>query len=309
MHNHFFRYIPLVILLYSVSASAEIIKLKNGDSIHAVVKDENDSQLTIEHQSLGVLSILRDQIVSINQKQEDLPEDEIIATPKADKGMLGTGLLKDWERRLGISLIGSSGTSENYTFRSSLNFKYEDDKSRWNSASFYLLSSDENETSDNKAYFNLTRDWLLLDSNFFYFAYTNFFWDEFKDWDYRVAQFGGTGYEFIKNEKWEALSRLGVGIKRTIGSGSNEETTIEGLLGFEIKREIIDKHTIEGINIFYPNLTNTGEYRNVSTFNWNIKLDYITGLGLQVGLRNEYDSNESGKKYDFDYYVSITWDL
>ena len=201
MHNHFFRYVPLVILLYSVSASAEIIKLKNGDSIHAVVKDESDSQLTIEHQSLGVLSILRDQIVSIN-KQEELPEDEIVDTPKTDKGMLGTGLLKDWERRIGVSLVGSSGTSENYTFRSSLNLKYEDDKSRWNSTSYYLLSSDENETSDNKAYINLTRDWLLLESNFFYFAYTNLYWDEFKDWDYRVRQAAGPAYQIIKNEKF-----------------------------------------------------------------------------------------------------------
>ena len=308
MLNHFFRYVPIVILLCSVSASAEIITLKNGDSIHAVVKYESDSQLTVEHQSLGTLSILQEQIVSIN-KYEKIPEEIVSKAPTTDKGMFGTGLLKDWERSFGINLVGSSGTSENYTFRSSLNFKYEDDKSRWDSTSVYLLSSDENETSESKAYSALTKDWLLLDSKFFYFTYTNFYWDEFKDWDYRFTQFGGTGYQLIKSEKWNALSRLGLGVKRTVGSGSNEETTIEGLLGFEIERDIKNKHTIKGTNLFYPNLTNMGQYRNVSTFNWNIKLDYISGLGLQVGLRNEYDSNESGKKYDFDYYVSITWDL
>ena len=46
MHNHLFGYIPVFILLCSVSASAEIITLKNGDSIHAVVKDETNSLLT-----------------------------------------------------------------------------------------------------------------------------------------------------------------------------------------------------------------------------------------------------------------------
>ncbi len=75
MHNHLFGYISVFILLCSVSTSAEIITLKNGDSIHAVVKDETDSQLTVEHQSLGTLSILREQIVSINHNQEVLPED------------------------------------------------------------------------------------------------------------------------------------------------------------------------------------------------------------------------------------------
>jgi putative salt-induced outer membrane protein YdiY len=310
MLNHFFRYVPIVILLCSVSASAEIITLKNGDSIHVVVKDETNSQLTVEHQSLGTLSILREQIVSINHKLEILPEDMETATTTADKGMFGTGLLKDWERSLGISLVGSDGTSENYTSRSSLNFKYEDDKSRWESVSIYILSSDENETSENKAYTTLTKDWLLLDSKYFYFSYTNFHWDEFKDYDYRVTQFGGTGYQFIKNEKWEALCRLGLGVKRTIGDELNNDTTVEGLLGFEITRDIKNKHTIEGTNIFFPSLTDKDEYRNVSTLNWNIKFDYLSGLGLKIGLRNEYDSTQRNiPKYDFDYYVSLTWDF
>ena len=307
MQNFFLRYIPIVILLYSVSASAEIITLKNGDSLHAAVKDRTDYQLTVEHQSLGTLYILREQIVSIN-KYEKIPEEIVSKAPTTDKGMFGTGLLKDWDRRIGVSLVGSAGTSENYTFRSSLNFKYEDDKSRWDSTSVYLLSSDENETSENKAYSNLTKDWLLLDSRYFYFSYTSFYWDEFKDYDYRVMQFGGIGYEFIKDEKWEALGRLGLGVKQTIGDELSEESNIEGLVGFEIKRAINERHTIEGTNIFYPSLTESDEFRNVSTFNWNMKFNYISGLGLNIGLRNEYDSTQDSK-HDFDYYVSITWDL
>ncbi len=310
MHNRFFRYIPIVILLYSISASAEIITLKNGDSIHAVVKDETDSQLTVEHKSLGTISILREQIVSINHKQENLPEDKEVATSTADKGMFGTGLLKDWSRKLGISLVGSSGSSENYTFRSSLNFNYEDDKSRWDSTSVYLLSSDENETSENKAYTTLTRDWLVLDAKPFYFSQTNFYWDEFKDYDYRVMQFGGTGYHFFKDEIWDVIGRLGLGVKHTIGGELSDETVIEGLVGFEIKREIKDKNSIEATNIFYPSLTDRDEYRNVSTLNWYRKLGYISGLGFKIGLRNEYDSTqEKGNEYDFDYFVSITWDF
>jgi hypothetical protein len=273
MQNLFLRYIPIVILLYSVSASAEIITLKNGDSIHAVVKDKTVYQLTVEHQSLGTLYILREQIVSIN-KYEKIPEEIVSKAPTTDKGMFGTGLLKDWDRRIGVS----------------------------------LLSSDENETSENKAYSNLTKDWLLLDSRHFYFSYTSFYWDEFKDYDYRVMQFGGIGYEFIKDEKWEALGRLGLGVKQTIGDELSEETNIEGLVGFEIKRAINERHTIEGTNIFYPSLTESDEFRNVSTFNWNMKFNYISGLGLNIGLRNEYDSTQDSKN-DFDYYVSITWDL
>ncbi len=305
---HFFIYVPIIILLCSASTAAEIITLKNGDSINAVIKEETDSQLTVEHESLGTLLIMREQIVSINHEYENLLQDKEAVTSIVDKGMLGTGLLKDWERRLGFSIVGSSGTSENYTFRSSLNLKYEDNEDRWNSTSVYLLSRDENETSENKAYTTLTRDWLISKSKYFYFSSTNLYWDEFKDYDYRVTQFGGTGYQFIKNKKWDALGRLGLGVKQTVGDELSNETTVEGLVGFKLLRVIKNKHSVEGSNIFYPSLSDKDEYRNVSTFNWNIKLDYISGLGLKVGLRNEYDTTQE-KKYDLDYYVSITWDF
>jgi putative salt-induced outer membrane protein YdiY len=308
MHNHFFGYVLIVILLCSVSASAEIITLKNGDSIHAVVKDETDSQLTVEHQSLGTLSILLEQIVSINHKQEDLPEDKVTATPTVDKGMFNTGLLTDWEHNIEIGLDGSAGVSQDETLRLGLEFQYEDDKDRWHFNTIYDLDRSEHETSENKAYTTLTKDWLLKDSKWFYFSYSGFDWDKFRDWDYRISQYGGIGYQLIKDEKWDVLGRLGLGVKHIIGDEVSDETTMEAPLGFAITRNMKDKHTIKFSNIFFPSLTNVGEHRNVSDFNWNIKFDYYRGFGLKVGLRNEYDSTEMSKN-DLDYYTSITWDF
>jgi putative salt-induced outer membrane protein YdiY len=308
MHNHFFGYVLIVILLCSVSASAEIITLKNGDSIHAVVKDETDSQLTVEHQSLGTLSILLEQIVSINHKQEDLPEDKVTATPTVDKGMFNTGWLKDWERHLEIGLHGSAGVSQDETLRIGSGFQYEDDKDRWHVNTIYYLDRAEHATTENKFNTILIKDWLLKDSKWFYFSYSGFDWDKFKDWDYRFSQYGGKGYQFFKSEKWELLGRLGLGVKHIIGDEVSDETTMEAPLGFAITRNMKDKHTIKFSNIFFPSLTNVGEHRNVSDFNWNIKFDYYRGFGLKVGLRNEYDSTEMSKN-DLDYYTSITWDF
>ena len=308
MYNHLIRYVFFFILLWSVSASAEIITLKNGDSIHAVVKDETDSQLTVEHQSLGTLSILREQIVSINHKQEDLPEDKVTATPTADKGMFNTGLLTDWQRRLEIGLNGSAGVTQDETLRVTLDFKYEDDKDRWHANTIYYIDRSEHETSEDKTYTFLTKDWLLKDSKWFYFSFSGFERDKFKDWDYRISQYGGKGYQFIKNEKWDVLGRLGLGGKHVLGTEISSETTVESPLGFTIKRNIKDKHTIECTNTFFPILTNVGEHRNVSDLNWNIKLDYYKGFGLKVGIRNEYDSTETSKN-DLDYIASITWDF
>jgi putative salt-induced outer membrane protein YdiY len=308
MRNHLFGYVPIVILLCSVSASAEIITLKNGDSIHAVVKDETDSQLTVEHQSLGTLSILREQIVSINHKQEDLAEDKVTAIPTADRGMFNTGLLTGWERNIEMGLDGSAGVSQSETLRLGLEFKYEDDKDRWRSNTIYYIDRSEGETTEQKTHTDLTKDWLLKDSKWFYFIHSGFDWDRFKDWDYRIRQYGGKGYQFIKSEKWGVRGRLGLGARHIIGTEISNETTVEGLLGFTIQRNIKDKHTMECRNTFYPSLTNVGEHRNVTDVNWNIKFDYFRGFGLKVGAYNEYDSTETSKN-DLDYYASITWDF
>jgi len=308
MHNHLFGYIPVFILLCSVTASAEIITLKNGDTIHVVVKDETNSQLTVEHKSLGTLSILREQIVSINHKQEDLPEDKVTATHTADKGMFNTGWLKDWERHLEIGLNGSAGVTQDETLRIGLGLQYEDDKDRWHVNTIYNLDRAEHETTENKMYTSLTKDWLLKDSKWFYFSFSGFDWDKFKDWDYRLSTYGGKGYQFIKNEKWELLGRLGLGAKQEFGTEISSETTIEAPLGFTIKRNIKDKRSITCTNLFFPILTNVGEYRNVSTLNWNIKFDYYRGFGLKIGIRNEYDTTETSRN-DLDYHASITWDF
>ncbi len=62
MHNYLSGYVFFFILFCSVTVSAETITLKNGDSINIVVKDETDSQLTVEHQFLGTFIILREHI-------------------------------------------------------------------------------------------------------------------------------------------------------------------------------------------------------------------------------------------------------
>ena len=304
MRRYLSGYILFFILFFSVTSSAEIITLKNGDSLHISVIYKSDSHLTVRHASLGRLYILREEIVSINQELED----SSVSKVPADRGMLNTGWFEGWERRLAIGLDGSAGSSENMTFRSTINLKYEDDKSRWHSETLYYVSTDESETSENKAYSSLMKDWLIKDSKWFYYSFSLIDWDEFKDWDYRFSQSAGPGYQIVKSRKWEVFGRLGLGVKRTMGSDINDETTIEAMTGFEVTRNIKDKHRIECSNMLFPSLTNTGEYRNVSNLNWHIKFDYVRGFGLKFGLRNEYDSTLSSKN-DADYNVSITWDF
>ena len=92
-------------------------------------------------QSLGKLIILREQIISIHQEREELPVEDKVTFPTADRGMFYTGLLKGWERRLEFGLDGSAGNSQNETLRSTINLKYADDDTRWHFETLYYVSS------------------------------------------------------------------------------------------------------------------------------------------------------------------------
>ena len=65
------------------------------------------------------------------------------------------------------------------------------------------------------------------------------------------------------------------------------------------------------MNSFYPNVRQTGEFRNLTAVDWTLDLDKKAGFGLKIGLSNEFDSlaEEGVDRYDFKYTGSLVWKL
>ncbi|GJQ58932.1 MAG: DUF481 domain-containing protein [Candidatus Scalindua sp. AMX11] len=287
----------------STSASAEIITLQNGDIIHAVVKEKTDTQIYIEHVNLGAFPILLENIVSINYEGEAISDKKAAVSPFVDKGLFYSGFFRNWKRTLEVSLNGAVGVSDNSKFRSALEMRYEDNKERWLYSMFYLQTEKDNKTEENRLTANLIRDWLLPDSKWFYFSKVGYDWDKFKDWDYRIRSAGGLGYEFVKNEKLNIRSRFGPSTYHTVGD-ENSTTVMEANFGLEMLWKIWDNHTLGIHNDLYPSISNKGEYRNVSTLDWKINLNYYHDLGVKFGLYNEFDSTEEDQ-FDLKYSISL----
>ena len=93
--------------------------------------------------------------------------------------------------------------------------------------------------------------------------------------------------------------------------GTREEFTVEGLLGVESHWKISDRQALVFTNTLHPNLEDSGEFRNLTTLDWNLQLDETAGFGLKVGLSNEYDSlsEDADSKNDFKYTGALVWDL
>lgn len=297
------------VLFASTNPVEGTVELVNGDRIHGKINQHNDKTLTIEHPVLGTLTIENDKIAAILTSAEQPMPDEMLPDEPEDLGLFGSGLLTEWDRTFDFGLNGAKGASDNANLRTGFTTRYLDDEDRWQFDMVYLYTESEQVTSQSRFYANLDKDWLVDDSNWYYFANTRFDWDEFKDWNYRVSLFGGPGYIFHKDDTGYFLGRTGLGGNRTFG-GNDDQWTLEALLGIETGWHISKVQFLEFKTTFYPALSDPGQYRNITTLDWIHELDLYQGLAIKLGIYNEYDSNQTAdNRNDFRYHASLVWGL
>jgi putative salt-induced outer membrane protein YdiY len=310
-------FIFLCALLPSICTS-EIIELTNGDVLNAKLNKKSAGGITIDHPALGTITIPNDQIASIKPSPEDEKEEastDALAAAETedgkviiDEGVFGSGFLKDWDRKLSVGLNGTSGPSDTANFRADFKTSYKDEEKRWDFSMYYLFASADSKTTDNRFTANLLRDWLIIDSNWFYFANGGYDYDQFKNWDHRLRLGGGSGYHWIETGTVEFDTRQGLNLNYSIFPAESNTLKLEALLGIDWRWQISEKQTITFSNVIYPALTDLGEYRNVTDFEWKHDLDYYHGLAIKLGFHNEYDTTEK-ERNDLKYYASIVWGL
>ncbi|MFI4860523.1 MAG: YdiY family protein [Phycisphaerales bacterium JB063] len=301
-------------------ASAETIELVDGDVINAPITARDAGTVTVNHPSLGEMTISRDRIVAIHEDADAHAEaeaeeaaaeaaDALAAERAADEGMFGTGLFKGWNRQISLGVNGAEGNSRNVNIRANFHTDYEDDTDRWIFDMLYRVSRSSGATTENRFQAELTKDWLLPEEDYFFWANGKFEWDDFEAWDNRISGFLGAGYQFVDNDTWNVRGRAGIGGNQTNGGNTNE-FTFEALLGVEVDYVISDKQSVAFTNYLYPSLEDS-EFRNITTLAWQVQIDQDKGMSLQLGVANEYDSNAptGTKKNDFTYYAALVWDF
>jgi putative salt-induced outer membrane protein YdiY len=278
----------LVIGMLAGSAAAEKIELANGDVLDGEVLERTADELVLKHEILGRLEIPTSQLS--------------IATVK--EGMFGTGFLRGWDRRLELGANGSDGNSDTLNVLGGLHLGFENDYHRFRLTSAYRLNEDEGDRTANNAFAEAVNDWLHPDRRWFPFVETRWDYDEFEDWDHRIAAGAGLGWKFYDTERFQLLGRAGLGASRTFG-GEDERWVPEALLGLEGAWTIAENHKLTFYNKLYPDLDETGEFRNLSGLAWIIALN--EELSLKLGAENEYESfaPEGTEKNDLRYTGSL----
>ncbi len=213
-----------------------------------------------------------------------------------------------WKQAVEAGLNGSSGNSDSMSLHLGYTATRKDDEDGWKFASAYDKAESDGVESRNQFFADLQKDWFWSGSPWFAFAQSRYDWDDFKDWDSRLSATGGAGYEFIKNDEWYLAGRFGLGGNKTYGD-ANEEFTSEAMLALDGVWTISDREVFDFNTTFYPNLEESGEYRNITSVNWKMKMSETGNLAMKIGLINEYDSlaAEGTDKNDFKYNISLAW--
>ena len=330
--TRFFIITLLGLLASAVALRADTVTLKNGDTLTGTVVSANEKNVTLNHPVLGKIQIAAANVKSIHithktpqtkpaarsVSQESTPAVSVseqaaaAKTPKLNQShsFFDRPFFQGWDSEFALGLAGSSGNTKTQSFNAEFKTKKETTKVRWLFDSKYFYNSDHSQTTENQFSAQLTHDWLLPNSPWFYFARGRYEYDQFQAWKSRISAYGGGGYTFIDKPDLQVLSRLGFGATKDLGG--DHSLTPEALVGGSvIKWKITKNQTINLSETFYPALDNLGQFRNIFDADWKIKIDQADGLSVKLGIEDQYNSHVTGgdKRNDFKYYGAVVFDF
>jgi len=324
-------------------AEPVILRLTNGDTLRGELLDRTDQTVTVSHPFLGELTIPADRVVNAAELPADVdpaspeaadlvvtpdntvaPAPAVAPAPPAEApapeeeieevrpGLLGTNLLQGWNRSFTLGLYGSEGNSQQLDITAQLDLFYEDEHDRWTVDAAWFYGTEDSEVTDNEVLASLRKDWLLPDSRWFVFAKGSYEYDDFEDYQHRVALSVGPGYDFIKRDDLTLRGLAGLGGSREFGS-DDDNIHPEGLLGLEAMWKPLPGQTLAASHFYYPELERFEELRSrhVTKVDYTIEIDRAYGLSFKVGAINEYESQTDDDSFhnDLDYFAAIVYDF
>lgn len=303
-----------LIIVWAGAARADTVELKSGEKLEGTVLEKTDEQIVMEHPVLGRIII---------PASELKPEEEI------EPGLFGTKVLEGWSKALSAGFSGSSGKSKETSINADLNLNRETERNRMQFVSRYFFARSSGNTTENAWDSRYIHDFLFPERSWFPFLTGNFRIDTQQDWRYRLSAQTGFGYEFLKNDEWELIGRLGGGIAQTLGDYRDHEepdgnpatrprkvgpdpvrTEPDALAALQMTWNYYDGQSLSAATLYLLDLADVPNYRSESRAEWKLAVGLVEGLAFKVGTSFIYDSHEIGKlKRDFRYYGNLVYDF
>jgi putative salt-induced outer membrane protein YdiY len=275
------------------------LKLANGDVLNGEIVEWAVDHVVIDHPQLGEIRISLEQL------------DPDTGAPPSP-GLFGTNFLRGWNRGIDLGWTGRQGSTNTLNITAGLNFNYTDEFRRWKLTGRYFFNSSSNasDDADNNARIDLRRDWLFPGHDWFAFASFRYQFDQFEAWRHRTVISVGPGYNLVHTEAHKLDLRAAPTFTREYAGSKSSNGEV--LFGVDYDWTISPRSSLHLSNDFYVQYTpNAGDFRNLTTGEWKLKITEEPSLALKIGGSNEYDSNPDpgDKANDLRYYLSLGLDF
>ncbi len=221
-----------------------------------------------------------------------------------------TSFFDGWTGNVALGLNGATGNTERFSMRGEIGGTRDTKRMTTTARTYYTYATDDGTVSESRFFLGARNDWKLENDRWFVFAEGSAEFDDFQDWDWRLAAAGGVGYYFIRNDKTTLNGRVGAGLSKKIG-GDDTAIRPEALIGADLSHQLTERQKITAGATLYPDLSEAGEFRLVSNAAWEILVDPEVNMSLRLGVEDRYDSMPGNgfKKNDFSYFAMLVWEF
>ncbi len=259
--------------------------LKDGQTVVGTVATK-DGKLEVHTTDTGTVSVARESVDTIRSKEAQAAYQQEIERLKNPR------LLDMWSGTADAGLALARGNAETATFNLGISAARTTPRDK---ISFYITSlyASNSTTGKSVTTANAKRGGIRYDMNIarsvFGFGTADLESDEFQKLDLRTVLGGGLGWHAKKTERTTIDVFGGGSLNKEYFSTGLNRTSGEALVGEEIAFKLSNRTTLKEKTVFFPNVSETGEYR--LNFDASAVTAIKTWLGWQITFSDRYLSN------------------
>ncbi len=324
-------------------AGSTAVTLTTGEILRGEILAPTDGRLRLRHAVFGELEIPIDLIASL-QTTAPGPDDPSGSSPAGAAIELDVPAIEAtvtgapaattdppapapaetpapvWNTRLEIGANGASGNQESVNARLALKTARVTPTSKTAIDASYIFATSNGDRAQNRASSGVKLDMPRRDTRWSMFAQGRYEYDEFNSWEHRLSAGAGLEYMLLDInrpqpedpplDRLDLALRLGGGVAQEFNS-VNEEARPEAILGADLNWRITEAQSLVGATTYFPNLSESGQFRVVSSLDWRMKVKAEEGVSLKLGLAHEYQSEiaENARRNDVSLYGALVIDF
>lgn len=272
-----------------------IEQLSSDQPLHLTLKDSqvligtvasNAGRFEIRTANAGTITVSKDAVQLLRSREEQ-------AAYQAEVDRLRNPRLLDlWSGAIDAGLTLTRGNADTSTLALGMNAARTTprDKISVYMAALYAKNkvSGTSLTTANAIRGGARYDFNLTNRTFA-FGFGDLEYDEFQKLDLRMVLGGGLGFHALKRERTTLDIFGGGSLNKEYFSTDLRRTSGEVLAGEELNHKLSDRVSFKERLVFFPNLTETGEYR--LNFDTSAVTNLNKWLGWHVTLSDRYLSN------------------